>query len=286
MKKKKRTLFDFFVVIFIGIVLFLTLYPLLYVFSISFSSTQNILQNKVSFLPKGFNIDAYKMILDTARIPRAYLNTFIYTAVGTFINLLMTVLTAYPLARNVKGKKAFMLIIIFTMFFNGGIIPNYLIVRDLNMLNTIWALVIPNAIWTYELIIMKSFYEAIPNEMYRSAKMDGAKEAKILFRIYLPISKAALASIALFYAMGHWNSYLLPSIYLSDLDKMPLQVVLKNMLIDDNTIQTNNMMEYGRIASQGLKNATIVISIVPMLLFYPYLQKYFVKGVMIGSVKG
>lgn len=284
--KKKLSGFDIFVAAFMCIILFATLYPIIYIISVSFSSTEYIVQNKVTFFPRGFNLEAYKMIFESSKVPRAYLNTLLYASVGTLINVFLTMLTAYPLARGMKGRKFFMWIILFTMFFNGGMIPTYIIVKNLKLLNSIWAIVIPNAIWTYELIIMKSFYESIPQEMVESAKMDGASETRVLFSIFVPISKAALASISLFYLMGHWNSYLIPSIYLTDLDKMPLQVILKSMLIDDNAKKSSDVMEYAALTSEALKDATIFISILPMLLFYPYIQKFFVKGVMVGSVKG
>ncbi len=284
---KKPELFDFINGLFLLLVMFVTFYPLVYVFAVSFSSTEYIIQNKITFFPIGFNFEAYKMIFASARIPRAYMNTFIYTFVGTLINMTLTATTAYPLSRKLLvGKKFYMWIILFTMFFNGGLIPNYLLVKSLGMINSMWALVIPNAIWTFELIILKSFFESVPEELHESALIDGASELRIFSHIYIPVSKASLASIALFYAMGHWNSYLLPSIYLMDLEKMPLQVVLKEMLIMDTAKQTSDMAEYASLTPEALKNATILISVLPMLILYPYLQKYFVGGIMIGAVKG
>jgi len=284
---KKIELFDYINGLFLLIVMFVTFYPLIYVFSVSFSASEYIIQNKITFFPMGFNFEAYRMIFESARIPQAYFNSFLYTALGTFVNLTMTAITAYPLSRNkLIGKKYYMWIILLTMFFNGGLIPNYLLVKSLGMINSIWSLVIPNAIWTFELIILKGFFESLPEELHESAVIDGAKEFTIFSRIYMPLSKASLASIALFYAMGHWNSYLIPSIYLMDLEKMPLQVLLKEMLILDTAKQSSDMAEYANLTPEALKNATILISILPMLLLYPYLQKYFVGGIMIGAVKG
>lgn len=283
---KKWNLFDYINALLMLLIGVATLYPFLYVVSISFSDSYYIVQNKISFFPKGFNIDAYKLILENDRVPRAYLNTILYTAVGTSINLFMTAISAYPLSKkNFFGKKFFMGAIILTMFFNGGMIPTYIVVQKLGMIDTIWALVIPNAIWTFELLILKSFYESISPSLYESAIIDGASEYRIMMQIIIPLSKAALASIALFYFMGHWNSFFIPLIYLNSGRKFPLQVVLRDMLIFD-TAKESNLMGQSRMTPEAMKNATIFISMVPVLLVYPFAQKYFVKGVMLGSVKG
>jgi len=283
---KKLTLFDCINTLLMLIVFVVTIYPIIYIVSISFSDTFYIVQNKITFFPRGFNIEAYKSILKNVKIPRAYLNTIIYTAIGTSINLLLTAISAYPLSRKgFFGRKIFMAMIVITMFFSGGMIPTYILVRSLNMIDTIWALVIPNAIWTIELLIMKSFYESLSSSLIESAKIDGASEYRILFQIIMPLSTAALASIALFYFMGHWNSFFIPLIYLNDMKKLPLQVVLRSMLIDD-TAKDANLVDASRITSEAMKNATIFISMVPVLMIYPFAQKYFVKGVMLGSVKG
>lgn len=284
--KRKITIFDVINTVVLLFIAFITFYPVLYIISVSFSDTTSIVQNKIRFFPKGFNLQAYKFILEDIRIPRAYLNTIIYTAAGTFVNILMTALGAYPLSKKgFFGKKFFMAAIIFTMFFNGGMIPNYIIVQKLQLIDTIWALIIPNAIWTMELLILKSFYESIPPSLYESAIVDGASEYRILFQIMLPLSKAALASIGLFYFMGHWNSFFIPLIYLNDAKKFPLQLVLREMLIFD-TAKESNLMDQSMMTPEAMKNATIFISMIPVLLIYPFAQKYFVKGVMVGSVKG
>ena len=283
---KKWTLFDYFNTFFMLIILCVTLYPMIYIVSVSFSDTIYIVQNKIKLLPKGFNLEAYKMILSDDRVPRAYLNTIIYTTVGTLINLLMTALAAYPLAqKKFFGRKYFMIMIAFTMFFNGGMIPNYILVCSLNMIDTIWALVIPNAIWTVELLIIKSFYESLDKGLRESATIDGASEYRILFQIYIPLSKAALASVGLFYFMGHWNSFFIPLIYLNRAKKYPLTIILRDMLIYD-TAKESNMEDAARMTPEAMKNATIFISMIPVLIVYPFAQKYFVKGIMLGSIKG
>lgn len=269
--------------ILVGVIM---LYPVVYIIAVSFSETVYIVQNKITFYPKGFNIDAYKMILQDNRIPRSYLNTLLYTSVGTFVNLLMTSLGAYPLSKkDLFGRKFFVAAIVITMFFNGGMIPTYIVVQKLGLIDSMWALILPNAIWTMELLILKSFYESISPSLYEAAIIDGASEYKILFQIIIPLSKAALASIALFYFMGHWNSFFIPLIYLNDSDKFPLQIVLREMLIDE-TAKDSNTMKQANLTPEAMKNATIFLSMIPVLMVYPFAQKYFAKGVMLGSVKG
>lgn len=284
--EKKITLFGVVNGLFLLFVAIACVYPILYILAVSLSDTSAVVQGKVTLYPIGFNLDAYSSVLNDIRIPRAYLNSIYYTVLGVFINLLMTAIGAYPLSRpNFFGRKVWMILIIMTMFLNPGIIPNYLIVRELGMIDTVWSLVIPNAIWTMELIILKSFYEGISSQVRESALIDGASEYQILFKIVIPLSKPALASIALFYFMGHWNSFFLPMIYLNDTTMYPLQVVLRDMLIfsDGNS---SSLVDASALAPQAMKNATIVLSMIPVLIMYPFAQKYFAKGIMLGSEKG
>ncbi|KRE52145.1 carbohydrate ABC transporter permease [Paenibacillus sp. Soil724D2] len=263
-----------------------TLYPVLYMIAVSLSETSSVIQGKVFLFPKGINLGAYMEVLKNDKIPRAYLNSIYYTALGTFINLLFTSIAAYPLSqRTFFGRKFFMLAIVMTMFFNAGIIPTYMVVQQLGLLDTVWAIVLPNAIWTMELIILKSFYENMSSQIREAAVIDGASEYRILFSIIIPLSKPALASIGLFYFMGHWNSFFLPMIYLSDKDMYPLQVVLRDMLIF-NAENDAALVDRAALAPQAMKNATIVLSMIPVLVIYPFAQKYFAKGVMLGSEKG
>lgn len=263
------------------------LYPIIYITAVSFSDTSAVVQGKVSLFPVGFNLNAYVEVLKDARIPRAYMNTVFYTALGTTVNLLLTAICAYPLSRkDFFGRKFFMLAIILTMFLNPGIIPNYLIVQELGLIDSVWALVLPNAIWTFELIILKSFYENMSESLREAAVVDGASEYRILFQIIIPLSKPALASIGLFYFMGHWNSFFIPLIYLNEATMYPLQVVLRDMLIFADSSNNQNLVDASALAPQAMKNATIVLSMIPVLLLYPFAQKYFAKGVMLGSEKG
>lgn len=284
--KEKFGVFDAAVSLLMAFVLVVTLYPLLHVVAVSFSDSAQILQNKVGIFPRGFSLDAYEKILETMKVPRAFFNSILYAVTGTAVNLAMTAVMAYPLSKtSLVGRGVFMKLIIFTMLFNGGTIPTYLVVDALGLIDSMWSLVLPNAIWTMELFILVSFYRSLPASLFESAMLDGASELTILLRIALPLSKASLASIALFYFMGHWNSYFLPLIYLTSSEKFPLQLVLKDMLISDST-QVSGLVESAALTPAAVKNATIVITMVPVMLAYPFAQKYFVKGVMIGSIKG
>jgi len=285
--QRKFGLFDLFNTIVLALVACATIIPLIYIAAISLSDTASVTQGKVWLWPKGLNFNAYSQVLNDIKIPRAYLNTIMYTALGTFINVFMTCLAAYPLSqREFVGRKYWMFLIVITMFLNPGIIPNYLIVKELGMIDTVWALVIPNAIWTFQLIILKSFFEGSSSAIREAAKVDGASDYRILFNIMLPLSKPALASIALFYFIGHWNSYFLPMIYLNTDTLYPLQVVLRQMLVFSEGSGSSAIVEAAALAPQAKKNATIVLAMIPVLLVYPFAQKYFAKGVMLGSEKG
>ncbi|GAB1154437.1 carbohydrate ABC transporter permease [Paenibacillus illinoisensis] len=263
-----------------------TLYPIVYITAVSLSDTAAVVQGRVFLFPKGLNLEAYVEVLKNDTIPRAYLNSIFYTAFGTFVNLLFTAVAAYPLSqKGFFGRQFFMMAIVLTMFLNPGIIPTYVVVQQLGLTDSVWALVLPNAIWTMELIILKSFYENMSSQIREAALIDGASEYRILFNIVIPLSKPALASIGLFYFMGHWNSFFLPLIYLNDPDKYPLQVVLRDMLIY-SAENDAGLVDRSALAPQSIKNATIVLSMIPVLLIYPFAQKYFAKGVMLGSEKG
>lgn len=284
--KQRFGVFDCVNYLIMAIAAFITLYPVWYVFCISLSSTAAINSGTISFWPKGVNIDAYMQVLKTPKIPRAYLNSIIYTGVGTVCCLVMTTLFAYPVSRkNFIFRKPLMIMVTITMFFGGGMIPTFLLVQACGLIDSMWSLIIPNLIWTFDLIVMKNFFEGIPGEIYEAAVVDGASEFRIFTQIYVPLAKPAIASIALFFAMGQWNSYLIPSIYLNSAEKLPLQVILRDMLID-MTSQNPNSLEESKFTPEALKNATIFISVAPFLVVYPWLQKYFVKGLTVGAVKG
>ena len=285
-KRLKITMMDVVVTLIAIFVILVTLLPVLNVFSLSLSEKKYIVAGEVTFYPKGFSLEAYKEILSSMRIPRAFMNSLLYTSVGVVMNLIFTVITAYPLARKeLVGRKWIMIFIVITMFFNAGMIPKYLLVNSLGMIDTMWSLIVPTLIWTFYLTVMRNYFESIPNELYEASVIDGANEFQIMTRVYIPLGKPAIASIALYFAMGHWNSFFIPSIYLTTQSKYPLQVVLRDLLTV--AVGTNaNMVEMVTTPPVALKNAVIFISVIPMLLLYPFLQKYFAKGMMVGAVKG
>ena len=285
-KANRFETFDFINYFLMFVAAFITLYPVWYVLCISLSSTPAINSGSISFFPKRINLDAYKQIFQTSRVPRAYWNSILYTTVGTVFCLISTTVYAYPLSRKkFVFRKPLMLLVVVSMFFNGGLIPTFLLVDSLGLIDSIWGIVIPNLIWSFDLIVIKNFFEGVPNELYEAAIVDGASEFRIFLQIYVPLAKPAIASIALFFAMGQWNSYLIPSIYFTSSKKYPLQVVLSDMLIN-MTGQNLAPSEEAHITPEAFKNATIFISILPFLIIYPYLQKFFVKGLTVGAVKG
>lgn len=266
-------------------------YPIWHVICASFSDGTKLMANSGAVLkPLGFSVSAYKEVLKNEMIVKGYANTLFVLVVGLSLNMLMTSVGAYCLSqKNVYWQKLAMKLIVVTMYFSGGLIPSYLLIsKTLHMYDSLWALIIPSAINVYNLIIMRTSFQSIPTSLIESAKLDGASHLRILCRIVLPISKAILAVIALYYAVGIWNAWFGASIYISTRDKYPLQLVLREILIQNDV----NSMSYD--ASQAdafqiaetLKYAVIVVSTVPILCVYPFLQKYFTKGVMIGAVKG
>lgn len=272
-------------------IVLIVLIPLLFVLAASFSDPDQVLRGNVFLIPRGFTVKAYTMVFENEDIWRGFRNSLFYTAAGTLISVVLTILAAYPLSRKqLPGRNIFMLLILFTMYFSGGMIPTYLLVKDLGMYNTVWALLVPAAISTYNLIVAKTFFEnSIPGELYESARLDGCGNVSMLYRIVLPLSKAILAVLVLYYAVGIWNAYFDALIYVRDTSMHPLQIVLRNILLLGQTEQmgTNDVGMAEKIKmAEAVKYSAIVVSSVPMLLIYPFVQKHFVKGVMIGAVKG
>ena len=272
-------------------ILVIVLVPLLFVLAASFSDPDLVLRGKVLLWPKGFTLNAYSMVFENEDIWRGYRNTLLYTVGGTAINIVLTVAAAYPLSRKeMQGRRVLTLVVLFTMYFNGGLIPTYLLVRDLGMYNTVWAILIPSAIATYNLIVAKSFFEqSIPAELYEAAKLDGCGSMRTLFSIVLPLSKAIIAVLVLYYGVARWNAYFDALVYLRNDNLHPLQIVLRNILLLSQTEQMgSNSVGMGEKikAIEAIKYSVIVVSSVPILLLYPLAQRYFVNGVMIGAVKG
>jgi len=277
---------------FLSFILFIVLYPLIYILSSSFSSTRAVISGRVWLLPVEPSLAGYQAVFKNSQIWTGYTNSAIYTVLGTAINLLMTVMAAYPLSRkDFYGRSFIMALFTFTMMFSGGLIPTYLLVKNLKMLDTRWAMVIPNALGVWNMIITRTYFQTtIPNELSEAAELDGCSDIKFLILIVLPLSGPILAVITLFYAVGHWNSYFNALIYLNSAKLYPLQIILRNILIL-NQMEAEMITDVEEIvAREGLKDllkySLIVVASAPVLALYPFVQKYFVKGIMIGSIKG
>ncbi len=274
------------------LVLIVVAYPLIYVVSASFSSTYAVMSGKVWLWPVEPSLEGYKAIFKNNNVLTGFANTFLYTAAGTLLNVVMTILAAYPLSRrDFRGRAGFMLLLVFTMMFNGGLIPTYLLVKELSMLDTIWSLIVPTALSVWNVIIMRTYFQTtIPHELLEASQLDGCNDFRFLLRIVLPLSGPIVAVIALFYGVGHWNQYFNAMIYLKNPDLYPLQLVLRDILIQ-NEVNIEMLGDAKTAAArQGLrellKYSLIVVTSVPLLIVYPFVQKFFVKGVMIGSIKG
>ncbi|WP_135551360.1 carbohydrate ABC transporter permease [Paenibacillus cymbidii] len=269
------------------------LYPIIYVLSASFSSPTAVMEGKVRLLPIGPSLEGYQAVFAYKPIWTGYLNSVVYTAAGTFVNVVLTILIAYPLSRkDCYGRNAIMLFIAFTMIFHGGLIPTYLVVSKLHMINSIWAVILPNAISVFNVIVTRTYFQStIPDELLDAAKMDGCSDYKFVWHVVLPLSKAIVAVITLLYAVHHWNAFFEALIYLRDKSKYPLQMFLRDILVI-NSVDTSMLggdvdeKQKQEGLRELLKYAVIVLSSLPVLMLYPFVQKYFVKGVMIGSIKG
>lgn len=269
-------------------------WPLWFVLIASISDPAQVWQGNVILLPKKITLDAYKEVLNYKTIWIGYRNTIIYTVLGTSINMVLTVCGAYPLSRkDFVSKKFFTIMFMITMYFSGGLIPSYLVVNKLNLINTVWAMVIPNAVSVFNIIITRTYFmNSIPDELLEASQIDGANNVQYLFKVVLPLSKPILAVIMLFYAVGHWNDFYSALIYINSQELMPLQSVLRKILMSAQmTLQITSSMSPDEIMrktqlAQTLKYSSIIISTIPVLCLYPLVQKHFVKGIMIGSVKG
>ena len=275
------------------LVLVISLYPLIYVFSASISDPALVIRGEIVLLPRNIVPDAYQRVFAHRDIMTGYKNTLIYTVVGVIVNMIMTILCAYPLSRrDLGGRKVIMALIVFTMYFSGGLIPTYLVVsRWLGLRNTIWAVVLPGAISVYNMLIMRNYFmNSIPGDIHEAAQMDGCSDFMLLWRIILPLSMPVLAVIGMYYMVGHWNSWYTAMLYMTKKQYYPLQLVLKSVLVDgsENMLDTADTEDVLRqiMLTESIKYAVIVVASVPMLIAYPFLQKFFVKGVMVGAIKG
>ena len=293
-RKKRHSLFDIFNVLFMTLLSLIFLYPLLMTLGLSFSSAKELVGKSVILFPVGFSTQSYAAFLTDTAIFRYYVNTIVYAISGTFVSLLFTSLLAYPLTiSEFIGKKLITILLLITMFFGGGLIPSYLNIRNLHMLNTIWAMILPGCISAWNTIMFVNFFHSIPDSLRESATIDGANHFRVLFSIILPLSKALLATIALFTIVGFWNDYFNALIYLDSTSKMPIQIFLRKILVnmeiaEGNANQGDEMMRLLDMVNANprtVKAAATIITIIPVLCVYPFLQKYFTKGMMIGAVK-
>lgn len=283
--------FYFTINLIIAILCLLVLYPLVYIVSSSFSSSKAVLAGKVVLLPVDFSLEGYRAVFSNKNIGIGYRNTILYTVGGTMLNLVMTFVCAYPLAaRDLPHKGKIMFLFTLTMFFSGGMIPNYILMRQLGLLDNPLAVVLPGAIGVSNMILARTFIQNIPYDMYEAAEIDGCSDARYFVQMVLPLSKACIAVLALYYAVSHWNAYFNAFIYLNDRNMYPLSLFLREILISNQMTEAMDidpeLLEKKQGLSDVLKYSLIVVSTVPILCVYPFIQKYFIKGVMIGSLKG
>jgi putative aldouronate transport system permease protein len=276
----------------LGIVFILVVYPIYFIVIASFSDPNYVSQGNVWLVPMGANLEGYKSIFKDPVILTGYKNSIVYTSVGTFINITVTILAGYALSRkDLVGRNAFMFLFTFTMFFSGGLIPTYLVVRKLGLINKIWALVLPNALSVYYLIIARTFFISnIPEELREAAVIDGCTNTRFFVSVVLPLSKAIVSVLSLFYAVVHWNSFFNAMIYIRDEDKYPLQFVLRGILLENEMREsmTQTIGDASDIQNKAdmIKYGVIIVASLPVLIAYPFAQRYFIKGMMIGSIKG
>jgi putative aldouronate transport system permease protein len=288
---RSDNVFVFIVYLLAILVLLVVLLPLLYVVSSSFSSPEAIIKNKVRLFPVNFTLSAYKSVFNNMDILIGYRNTIFYAVVGTTINILMTIALAYPLSkRDFRGRGILSVMCTITMFFSGGMIPTFLIIKNLGLYNSVWALIIPKSISVWNMFLLRNYFQnSIPSELIESSRVDGASEWRIMWQVVLPLSKSIIAVLTIFYVVGHWNAYFDAILYLEDRAKYPLQVILREILMQgqgafdsgSGISSVDQLMAY-----ESMKYAVIIVASAPVLALYPFLQRYFVKGIMVGSIKG
>lgn len=286
-KTKSDKWIDVFNLSLLSIISLCMIFPLLYIFSVSFSTMEDFLQKDIILWPSKWDLGAYQYIFDTSTFGRAMIVSMCLTVVITIFNLFMTSTMAFAVIHRFTGSKLILVMIVFTLLFHPGLIPSYLMIRNMGLINSYWALVLPGAISTFNLIVIRQFFLSLPKEMFEAAKIDGANELNIFTRIALPLSKPALAAFALFYAVDAWNAYFNVILYINDTAKWTIQVVLRQIVIvappDNNLIAS---MLRDPPPAQTVQMAAILVATLPILIIYPMLQKYFAKGVLLGSIKG
>lgn len=298
MKEKKKKIlsksdrrFETILLAVLGLTGILVAYPLIYVLSSSFSSPTAVMSGRVWLWPVDFSLEGYRAVFRTSRVLIGYRNSLFYMVAGTGINLIMTLLAAYPLSRSdMPGQGMIMMLFTFTMVFSGGMIPTYLVIRKLKILNTVWCMLLPGAINVYNMIITRTFMQGIPREMFEAAQIDGCNDIQYFRRMILPLSKSVIAVIVLYYAIAHWNAYFDAFMYLTDEQLYPLQIFLRDILVSNKVDAGLVLVDDAAAVQEGLadllKYSLIMVATIPVMIVYPFVQKHFVKGVMIGAVKG
>ncbi|MEK3916271.1 carbohydrate ABC transporter permease [Paenibacillus sp. FSL H7-0331] len=284
-KHWNEKLFDGAVLLILGLAGLAAVIPVMYVVSVSITPISEVLKNGgFVLIPAKIDLTAYKELFMTTGIPRSMWVTALLTVIGTAVNLVLTLLMAYPLSRKkMPGRSFFLFMVVFTMLFNGGLIPTYIVVKNIGLLNSMWSMILPNAIWTFNILIMKSFFENLPEELFESARMDGAKEMRILMQIVVPLSVPSLMTIGLFYTVGHWNEFFQAIMYMTDRNWFPLQVIVREILV-----QTQQPLENAEnlMPTETLQMASVIAASLPIIVLYPFLQKHFTKGMLLGAIKG
>lgn len=290
-RTRGECIFDGFNVLLMLVVIMITLYPLLYVVFVSFSIPAQYMRFNGAFLwrPLGFSLSSYKAVFRNINIWNGYRNTIIVVALGLTVNMALTIVGGYVLScRKLMLRRPLALFTMFTMYFNGGIVPMYLMVKSYGILDTVWALVLPVAVNTFNMIIMRSAFEGVPESLEEAARIDGASQLKILISIMIPVVMPTIAVLVLYYGVSHWNSWFNALIYMRTRSKYPLQLILREMIIQNTSAATSaaGAADDEAMIEETIKYATIIVATVPILLLYPFLQRFFVKGVMVGAVKG
>ena len=284
-QKTADIIYVFFCYVFPLLLSIVILVPFVNVSAKSFSSSSSIVSGQVFFLPVKPDLSNYGYIMETGLFPRAFMNSVFVVVTGTLLSVITTAMVAYPLSKNdLKGRKFFLVLYLFTMVFTAGMIPDYLLVRKLNLADSLWSLILPGMIWTYNMLILKSYFEALPAEVEESVLVDGGGYFTYFFKFVLPLSKASLASVALFYGVSYWTDYTKALLYINDQSKKPLQLFLYE-IISQGAVSGDMSSTFTLVSAEGVKCATIVLSVVPMLLVYPFIQRYFTAGMMLGAVK-
>lgn len=287
-KTKADRVIDVIIYLIMSIIIVIAVFPIWYILVASFSSNDAVASGKVMLWFKDFTFESYKSVINTDGIWMSYGNTIFYSFFGTVVNMFLTVTCAYALSKKwLYGKKIITLYIMFSMWFGAGMMANFINYRDLGLIDSRWGMLLLGAVSAYNVILMRSFFESIPEALEESAHLDGASEFTILWKIYLPLSTAALMTISLYYFVGHWNAYFWSMILLQDETKLPLQVLLQKLVVKmDSMSKAGGTTDYTVVSRETIVYATMVVAVLPMLIVYPFVQKFFVKGVMIGAVKG